>query len=102
MSQKLGGPQPKTGGKLRPILILDLGDRSHSRRQCHVTIDVIRTSGCPSAMSTAYTFMLGLVGRIFGSWGLRGGRVSFKQVKKIRTLPVVYILRHCKHDCATL
>jgi len=25
LSQKLGGPQPKTGGKLRPILIPDLG-----------------------------------------------------------------------------
>jgi len=26
LSQKLGGPQPKTGGKLRPILIPYLGE----------------------------------------------------------------------------
>jgi len=29
LSQKLGEPDPKTGMKLRPILIADLGDKSH-------------------------------------------------------------------------
>jgi len=29
LSQKLGEPEPKTGGKLSPISIPDLGDRSH-------------------------------------------------------------------------
>jgi len=29
LSQKLGGPEPKTWRELHPILIPDLGDRSH-------------------------------------------------------------------------
>jgi len=29
VESKIGGPKPKTGGKLRPISIPNLGDRSH-------------------------------------------------------------------------